>query len=111
MTDFSCYDLMAHEKDTYKKQITITDQFGKSRSVMGHAVALCNPAGVNAERFDPRRHKDHLVCYEVYDEKSDRRSKHNVRINNKIESNRLVTAPIDEVCLVSSKKHLDRPNK
>lgn len=105
-TDFACYDLMAHERETYRKEIDLVDQFGKSRSVVGHAVSICNPAGVNDRKFNPKREKDHLVCYEIVDQKTERRTEHRVKIGNKLETNMLVTGGIDELCMVSTKEHI-----
>lgn len=105
-TDFTCYDLMDHERDLYRKRVEVVDQFGSSRSVIGHPVSICNPAGINDRKFNPKKEKDHLVCYEIIDEKTERRTEHRVKTTNPLETNVLVTGGIDELCVVSTKEHI-----
>lgn len=110
--DFLCYDLMDHQRDSYRKMLTLRDQFGNTKAAMGHPVSICNPVGINNDRFNPKEEKDHLVCYEISEERNNKRDEHAVGIQNKLETNKLVTGHADMVCVVSSKKHLrDRPDQ
>ena len=103
--DFQCYDLMDHEQDTYSANLskTIIDQFASTNVRIGHAVSLCNPVDINGTAKPET--EDHLVCYEIHSE-STATPKFNVEVINQIETNQLVTGHADEICLVSTKRHL-----
>jgi hypothetical protein len=102
--DMLCYDLMDHEREFELLEIGLLDQFGESHTVIGHPVSLCNPVGLEET---PPITEDHLVCYELTNSTSNRDPLRRVEITNVLETNVLVTGHEDELCLVSSKLHLD----
>ena len=108
--NYQCYDLMDHERDTYKANInkTIIDQFARTNVRIGHAVSLFNPVDISGEAKPET--EDHLVCYETFPQNgtaaSNSLQSFDVEITNEVEANQLVSGHADELCLVSTKRHL-----
>ncbi len=105
---YRCYDLMGHRGKETNKRFTMVDQFGQSRTVIGHPVQLCNPVALNKRGATPanmaKQYKDHLVCYEIFDVDG-RQTQQNVQIQNKLETNNFITGHADQICMISSKRH------
>lgn len=102
---YQCYAV----KPTYSMKpetITIADQFGKTRAVLGKAVMLCNPSDkVHKDKhYRQRNPKRHLVCYQLVKHQQPRKKK--VMIQNQFEGNYLTTTQRKMFCVPSHKKHL-----
>lgn len=108
-TAYRCYDLMRDSAKLQNKQFTMVDQFGQTQTVIGHPVQLCNPVALNQRGATPESmtkiYKDHLVCYELFDVRGNS-PRQNVQVKNQLESNQLLTTHADQVCLVSTKRHI-----
>lgn len=108
MDSFRCYDLMRHSTQPEQKRINMVDQFGRTRTLLGHPVQLCNPVAMDDRSATPeqmhKEYKDHLVCYEMFDIAGDNQSVIPVQVRNKVETNNLAVGHADQICLVSDKK-------
>ena len=113
-TAYRCYDLMRHSGGETSRAFTMVDQFGQSRTLIGHPVELCNPVALNpGKRLRPeqmaKQYRDHLVCYEIHDQRDRRPGQQNVEVRNQLGRARLATTHADKVCLVSTKRHVKQP--
>jgi uncharacterized repeat protein (TIGR01451 family) len=57
---YKCYSV---DGKSDKRKVTLTDQFGTSRSVVDDPVTLCNPVDKNGSGI--RQPTQHLVCYAI----------------------------------------------
>ncbi|WP_417221940.1 hypothetical protein [Amphritea sp.] len=102
---FQCYDVKPAEKSK-PVEITIQDQFGRDKVVLGQPVMLCNPsAKIHGKKSYRIQNKErHLVCYHIIKQRSPKSLK--VQINNQFEGNGLQTGERQIFCAPSLKKHI-----
>lgn len=107
---FQCYDVKPAEKSK-SVEITIQDQFGRDKVVLGQPVMLCNPSAKThgKKNYSIQNKERHLVCYSILKQSSPKSLK--VQINNQFEGNGLQTGQRRIFCAPSLKKHItnDRP--
>lgn len=104
---FQCYNL--EKGDRLKPEnITIEDQFGASRVVLGTPRMLCNPSQkIHRDTvYKIENEKRHLVCYDYVKQEAVKPQK--LRINNQFAPDDVVSTRRAMFCVPSSKKHLDR---
>lgn len=102
---FSCYML---EKGASLKaeMITITDQFGSAKAVLGMPKMICNPSekihrGVT---FNIENKKRHLVCYEILEQTPN--NDYDLEIKNQFETRKVRSTNREMFCVPSLKNHL-----
>lgn len=103
---FQCY--MLDKGDKLKKEtLYIEDQFGKTETVLGRPVMLCNPSTKrhNDKDYKIRNEKRHLVCYN-YVKRQDVKSQ-SLMINNQMGPDKVVSRKRELFCVPSEKYHLD----
>lgn len=103
--DYLCYDLLAHEQESYaqKDERALLDQFGELNVVVGNPVSICNPVDLDGKKVP--KTEDHYVCYSVHSTRD--QAQYLVEVDNTLETNRLQTGRSNELCVRSSKKHLN----
>lgn len=104
---FQCYKL--EKGDRLKPEtITISDQFGRSRAVLGTPRMLCNPSTKihNKKEFGIQNKERHLVCYDYV--KQDRVKAQELKINNQFAPDNVVSTEREMFCVPSYKEHTDR---
>lgn len=107
---FRCYDLMEHKDEMESRRFMMVDQFGQTRTAIGHPVQLCKPVELNkrgaTSEAVAKQYKDHLVCYELFDMDGRRSRPFDVRVENVIGINVLKTGHADQLCVTSTKEHI-----
>ncbi len=102
---FSCYML---DKTTAMKpeQITITDQFGRAKAVLGRPIILCNPSEKihRGKEFKILNKKRHLVCYEILEQTPNK--PYDLEIQNQFEKRKVRSLDRELFCVPSLKTHL-----
>lgn len=104
---FQCYNL--EKGDRLKpEEITVRDQFGRSKVVLGTPRMLCNPSEkIHRDTvYKIENEKRHLVCYNYVKQGAVKPQK--LRINNQFAPDDVVSTRRAMFCVPSSKKHLDR---
>ena len=102
---FQCYNVEKADR-LPEETITIADQFGKTRAVLGKPVLLCNPSHKihNKKEFKILNQKRHLVCYNYV--KQNKVKSQNLLINNQFAPDNIVSGQRELFCVPSSKKHV-----
>ena len=106
---FQCYGV--EKGDQLKSEyISVRDQFGAARIVLGKPVMLCNPSQKThrGKSFDIENKERHLVCYNIIKQEQNRPI--SVQINNQFAPDDIYASQRRMFCVPSSKKHLrDKP--
>ena len=106
---FQCYGV--EKGDQLKSEyISVRDQFGAARIVLGKPVMLCNPSEKTHrdKRFSIENKERHLVCYNIVKQEKNRSVP--VQINNQFAPDDIYAGQRKMFCVPSSKKHLrDKP--
>lgn len=101
---FQCYDV--RKGDPLRQEvISIKDQFGETRAVLGRPVMHCNPSWKShGQTYHPiQNEKRHLVCYELV--KQNRARPQNLEIGNQFTTQPIVTGQRRMFCVPSHKRH------
>ena len=104
---YQCY--MLEKSDNIKaEEITIQDQFGTSRVVLGRPIIICNPSMKihNKQQFNIQDEERHLVCYNY--EKQDRVERHDLRINTQFGKDTVTSSRRELFCAPAGKNHVKR---
>lgn len=113
-SDYRCYNLLDHEQKTYPKQFTVVDQFGKTQTIIGHAIEICNPAKIDGDSTPAemrRKYPAHLVCYAIVDRQNGGGEQQRLRITNSLEQNIVTSGQAEKICVSSTKEHISPPRK
>jgi hypothetical protein len=102
---FQCYNVEKADR-LPEETITIADQFGKTRAVLGKPVLLCNPSHKihNKKEFKILNQKRHLVCYNYV--KQNKVKSQNLLINNQFAPDNIVSGQRELFCVPSIKKRV-----
>jgi Calx-beta domain/CARDB len=93
---FKCYQ--AKGEPLHPTEVTLTDQFGTSESVVRRPVLLCTPVSKNDEGI--QRPDQHLVCYQIKPREPVRRS---IRVGNQFGLASLRVKRAETLCAPSTK--------
>jgi hypothetical protein len=102
---FACY-MLEKGPNLKAEQVTIKDQFGSAKVVLGMPKMICNPSQKihRRQRFPVENEKRHLVCYEMIEQSPNKDYK--LEIKNQFETRNVRSTNRELFCVPSLKKHL-----
>jgi len=102
---FSCY-MLEKGPNLKPENITITDQFGSAKAVLGMPKMICNPSEKihNRTKFEIKNKERHLVCYEILEQSPNKN--YDLEISNQFERRKVRSTNRELFCVPSLKKHL-----
>jgi hypothetical protein len=102
---FACY-MLEKGPNLKPEQVTIKDQFGSAKVVLGMPKMICNPSEKihRKQHFGIENKERHLVCYEMLEQSPSRDNK--LEIENQFEKRRVRSTNRELFCVPSLKRHL-----